>query len=213
MTGLQTACLSAMLFALGGCAVIGQNECGRTDWQAAGYADGSTGQPVEAFRARREACIKSNAAPEFLAYELGRKQGLEEYCQPRRGFDEGRLGAKYADVCPTSLEEQFLKSYADGRSLYRLEINVDSTQRQLDHHSARIKEIDRALASIAGSLLIDAASGDERGDLVDDSKQLAGERLTLVRETEELKSTLVAQQEELATHEQELVTQDTNHAQ
>ena len=146
---------------LAGCAGMSQNECALADWQAVGFEDGSKGQGTAAFGARRQACAKHGVTPDFEAYRAGRRAGLEEYCQPRRGFSEGRRGAQYAGVCPASLEDDFLDGYTEGRTLYQLEYSVRNTERQIRHHEARIKEIDRELADIAAAVLVNETTSEE----------------------------------------------------
>lgn len=206
MRGWPIFGLCVMVVSLAGCASMSQNECQLADWQAVGYEDGSKGQAPEAFATRRQACAKHGVAPDFTAYQAGRKSGLAEYCQPRRGFNEGRLGVRYAGVCPAKLEAEFLDGYTEGRTLYRLEVRVRSIERQIQHHEARIKEIDRELADNATSILLDETTGEERAQLLVDTKQLAEERVTLASELDDLEHELIHQEEELSAHEAQLVT-------
>jgi hypothetical protein len=198
--------LSIAIVGLSGCAGMSQNECQLADWRAVGYEDGSRGQAPAAFGERRQACAKHGVTPDFQAYQAGRNDGLREYCQPARGFDEGRRGARYMGVCPGSLEQDFMGGYTEGRTLYQLESAVRSTTRQIKYHESRIKEIEKELADIAAAFLTDEMTGEERARLLVETKQLAEERVTLASDLDDLEHDLVHQQEELAAQQAQLVT-------
>lgn len=197
---------SLVLGALAGCAGMSQNECALADWRAVGYEDGARGKSTDAFGARRQACAKHGVTPDFSAYRSGRAQGLAEYCQPSRGFSEGRRGAQYTGVCPADLEDEFLDGYSEGRTLYQLEYTVRNTERQIRYNEGRIKEIDRELADIAARVLVEETTVEERAQMVIDTKELAGERVELASELDDLEHELIHQREELAAHEAQLVT-------
>ena len=198
--------LCAITIGLAACSGMSQNECQLADWQAVGYEDGARGQATEALGARRQACAKHGVTPDFSAYQAGRHAGLQEYCQARRGFNEGRRGAQYSGVCPAGLEADFLDGYTEGRTLYQLEYSVRSTARQIRYNEGRIKEIDRELSEIATSVLVDTTTTEERAQMLIDTKELAGERMKLSSELPELEYQLENQQAELAAHEAQRVT-------
>ena len=199
--------MGAGLFSLIGCAGMSSNECELADWQAVGYEDGVQGRSSDKFGSYRKNCAKHEVAPDFQAYQSGREAGLREYCQPSRGFNEGSRGAKYVGVCPTDLEGDFLHSYNDGRTLYQLEYAVTSTTRQIKHRKSRMNDIEGKLTKKMAAVLVDGTPGDERTALLVETKQLAEERMTLAYEVDRLQQQLHQQEEDLAEHRTEVVTQ------
>lgn len=45
-------------------------------------------------------------------------KGVESYCRPRNGFEQGALGKEYKNVCPEKVEDAFLKQFRAGRRTY-----------------------------------------------------------------------------------------------
>jgi len=199
--------VGAGLFSLIGCAGMSSNECELADWQAVGYEDGVQGRSSDKFGSYRKSCAKHDVAPDFQSYQAGREAGLREYCQPTRGFREGSRGANYVGVCPADLETDFLDRYNDGRTLYQLEFAVTSTTRQIKHRKSRMNDIESVLTKKMAAVLLDGTQGEERAALLVETKQLAEERITLANEVENLQQQLYQQEEDLAEHRAELMTQ------
>lgn len=115
---------------LSGCAkMMNENQCLVADWRTVGFEDGSQGRGEQWISKRSEACSEYGVTVDLDQYLFGREQGLETFCQPRRGFDMGMRGNVYENVCPRALETDFLIAYQDGRELNdrRSEVN------QLEH--------------------------------------------------------------------------------
>lgn len=199
--------VAAGLFSLLGCAGMSSSECELADWQAVGYEDGVQGHSSDKFGSYRKNCAKHDVAPDFQAYQSGRESGLREYCQPSRGFNEGSRGAKYVGVCPTDLEGDFLDSYNDGRTLYQLEYAVTSTSQQIQHRESRMKDIEVELTQTMAAVLADGTPGDERAALLVETKQLAEERIALANDVDHLRQQLHQQEEALAEHREQLLSQ------
>ena len=183
------------------------NECELADWQAVGYEDGAQGRTSEIFKDYRENCAKHGMAPDFQAYQAGRRAGLAEYCQPTRGYNEGRRGAEYHGVCPANLEGEFLDNYFEGQALYELEYQVHSTAREIERRKARIKEIERELADMATDVFTRERSSEERAQQLVESKHLAEERVTLAKELKDLEKELLRHEEKLAAHQAQFARQ------
>jgi hypothetical protein len=198
--------VGAAAMIVGGCGGMSANECELADWQAVGYEDGTRGRSTDNFGSYRKNCAKHEVAPDFQAYRNGRDAGLREYCQPERGFREGSRGATYAGVCPASLENDFLSAYYDGRTLYELQSAVNTTTRQIANRESRMNAIEKELASTMTSVLADATSGEERAKLIVETKQLAEERIKLENEVDDLEVQLRVRKEDLATHQEQLVS-------
>lgn len=73
--------------------------CASTDWYAAGAKDGESGAP---------------AASRDERYVAGRREGLMIYCTEQRGFDAGRAGRPYGDVCPDEVAADYRDGYRRG---------------------------------------------------------------------------------------------------
>ena len=114
-TLLITALTSVVLAA--GCASLSQNECQHADWHSIGYEDGARGYPAARVGSHRKACAEYGVTPDFEQYEMGRLDGLREFCRPVKGYRLGANGRTYPDVCPRDLERPFRRAYRDGKRL------------------------------------------------------------------------------------------------
>jgi hypothetical protein len=199
--------LGASLIVLSGCGGMSANECELADWRAVGYEDGVRGRTTDQFGTYRKNCAKHEVAPDFQAYQAGRDAGLQEYCQPEKGFREGARGAVYQGVCPADLENAFVAEYYDGRTLYELERAVNSTSRQIESRKARMDEIEKQLTGVMAGALSGDTTTEDRAQLLVETKQLAEERIELENEVEELEVQLRVRKEELAEHREHLVGQ------
>ncbi len=124
------AAMLLIIAGLSGCATMSGDECLTSDWAAIGYEDGARGYTSDRLSQHRKACAKHGVTVDFAAYRDGREQGLEEYCQPGRGFDIGVNGGRYNGVCSVDLEADFLDAYNAGYHLYSLRSNVSRTRRR-----------------------------------------------------------------------------------
>lgn len=202
---ISTVCLGAA--AIVGCGGMSANECELADWRAVGYEDGVRGVTSDRFGGYRRECAEYEVAPDFQAWQEGREAGLREYCQPARGFREGSRGRDYQGICPPDLEGPFLVSYEEGRTLYDLEYAVRSTSRKISQHRSRIDAIESELTHMVGDALLGEKTAEERAALIVKTKQLAEERATLSAEIDVLEKRLAEQQDALAAHREQMVTQ------
>ena len=99
--------LSASILLISGCATMGKDECLTSNWRSIGYEDGARGYPPERIGNHRKACAKHSVSPDLQAYQAGRAEGLQAFCQPHKGFQLGSRGGNYAGVCPAELEPDF----------------------------------------------------------------------------------------------------------
>jgi hypothetical protein len=195
----------AIAVTLSACAGMSRKECELADWRAVGYEDGYKGMGPDRFGVHRRECADHSVAPDFAAWQAGRAQGLAEYCQPARGFDEGARGATYFGVCPAELEDDFVMNYDRGRTLYLLESEVQSIVNDITRRQARMREIERSLASTSTRILASETTLDERAQLLVRTKQLTEERVILAREVRELEGLLEMRQQELAVQRAEIL--------
>ena len=94
----------AALLLLAGCATLSERECRDQDWYGIGADDGFDGALASTIEDHRKACTEYGIEPDAEQYEVGRRDGLKQYCTVTRGFDIGRKGMMYGGGCPTGAE-------------------------------------------------------------------------------------------------------------
>lgn len=150
--GLWAAALTALVT---GCAGgMTQADCQSADWSALGFADGRSGSPAKFAEKRLSACAGDGYAVDRAAYAAGRVDGLKSYCTAAGGFDAGRLGQEYFDVCAPPIETEFLAAYEDGARLHAFVLAEREADRALkaaigalDQHAFHLKAIDKRALS------------------------------------------------------------------
>lgn len=120
---------------ISGCATLSKDECLLGDWYEIGVQDGAAGYSPNRLAQHRETCAEYRVRPNREAYQAGWDDGIGAYCTPERGFQEGRRGASYSDVCPPALEWTFLQGYRNGQQLYQQERRL----RELEQEQERNK--------------------------------------------------------------------------
>jgi hypothetical protein len=127
--GISIAVLSG-LAVLASCATMSADECAVADWRSLGYQDGGQGLGMLKFTDREKACAKAGIAADLNAYQVGRQEGLVNFCQPQSGFRAGLRGYSYQGACPSNLEADFLYGYTDGRAAYdAIQVENDARNR------------------------------------------------------------------------------------
>jgi hypothetical protein len=107
--------------------------CAQMDWYEIGRSDGAQGHPLDALANRRKSCGSEFDQNLEAMYVNGRNAGLVEYCDPKNGFEMGRLGVPYSYVCPAIQEPAFLAEYENGKKAHDLETeNAKLDQRIAD---------------------------------------------------------------------------------
>jgi len=159
--------------ALGGCASMSADECMATDWMTVGYEDGVRGYTADRIGQHRKACGKHGVAPDFVAYQDGRAQGLQEYCQPGRGFSVGSSGGRYYGVCSAELEPDFLDAYNTGHHLYTLRSNVNRANSQINAKQNELDNIEDDIRNTQARLIAPETTTEERIMLLADLKDLS----------------------------------------
>ena len=119
--------------------VMSEQECQIADWTSLGRQDGANGLSLEKFNQRTAQCGKFNIPPDAAAYNAGREQGLNLYCTPQNGFQQGAAGRRYQGVCLGRNEGAFLQEYGLGKELYRLRSSYDYAVREYDNAVSSIR--------------------------------------------------------------------------
>ena len=186
------------LFALQGCASMSADECAMSDWHTIGFEDGSRGYTPERLGDHRKACAKHGVAPDLRAYQAGRDEGLQLFCQPTRGFNLGANGGNYNGVCSDYEEPRFLDAYRSGHHLYNLRSNVDSATHQIDSKKRELADIKEQMRSKEAALI-------SRETLTEDRILLLADLKDLSERTGQLESEIYVLIDDRARHEEQLV--------
>jgi len=171
---------------ISGCASMSADECVTADWTAVGYEDGAQGHTTDRFSKHRKACADHGVTPSFADYQAGRERGLEEYCQPGRGFDVGARGGRYYGVCSANLEPDFLDAYNAGHHLYTLRSRVDNASSSISSKEYEMKRIDEDILKKEAILIAKETTTEQRIILLADLKDLSERTGELAVEIEHL---------------------------
>lgn len=142
---LKLVAAAGMAVFLGSCATLDEGQCRSGDWQGIGFGDGAAGYPQSRLAEHAKACGKFGITPDAAAYDRGRRDGLVSFCTPRRGFEEGRQGHTYYNVCPAGLEPGFLAGYADGELVAAANRRVSEARSEASSARSRAEDFERQI--------------------------------------------------------------------
>ena len=144
---------------LGGCASMNKDDCLSADWYSQGREDGAGGESRDQYQRHREACAKHGIEPDKAAYQEGYEHGLDDFCTPANGYENGRQGYNYRGVCPAELEGGFLLGYQQGKALFEAEQRVAQYDSALQDHGSRINNAEYQIYRLQ-EILADRDSSD-----------------------------------------------------
>lgn len=144
-----------------------------SDWHAVGYADGAQGYTTDRFSRYSKACADHGITPNFTAYQVGRDEGLVEFCQPSRGYNLGVSGGHYYGVCDAAMEEEFLDAYRVGNQLYTLRSAVNSASNRIYAKERELERVQDEIRSKEALLIADETTTQDRVLLLADLKDLS----------------------------------------
>ena len=186
-----------MMLLVSGCATLNKDECLYSDWRLIGFEDGSAGQPGSRIGEHRKACARHGIKPDVQAYQAGRKEGLEAYCQEIKGYNIGLSGRRYQGVCPRALEDRFLAGYDLGRAIYIATAKVYDLQTGIRASENRLVENKKALEEAEAKLVSYGLSRTERVEILADIKSLAKEQEKLENDISQLNRELALAEDDL----------------
>ncbi|MEM9708429.1 MAG: DUF2799 domain-containing protein [Pseudomonadota bacterium] len=121
----------ALLGLLGSCASLSEEACRGGDWSAIGAADGAKGRQTDFLSKHAEACGQYGISPDLAEWEVGRRQGLAQYCTPANVYAEGTRGRSLSPVCPATEVERLAAAHETGRQYWRLERRIERLESDL----------------------------------------------------------------------------------
>jgi hypothetical protein len=158
------------------CETLNEDQCMAGDWEGIGFTDGANGHVASRFGDHVKACAKYNVVPDQAIYMEGRARGLPRYCNPGRGFSEGRQGRGYADVCPTPLEGGFLAGYNDGRIVWDAQQRLDRAVSEISDAESRSRQADDSIREAERQLGVTGLADDEKARIRERLKRLRDDR-------------------------------------
>jgi len=182
---------------LAGCSSMSASECIATDWRTVGYEDGVVGYTGDRIGRYRKACSEHGVAPDLAEYQLGREQGLQEFCKPLNGFRVGASGNSYNGVCPADVDAAFTDAYQSGRQLYTLRSRVSSTSNEISSMRYELDRLDRDLISVGAQILDSSLTHEQRAQLLVDSKHMAERKGEIKARMPQLQDDLIVYQRDL----------------
>ena len=171
---------------LSGCATMSGDECASSDWTAIGYSDGAQGFTSDRYSRHNKACAKHGVTPDFRAYQVGRDEGLREFCQPTRGYQLGESGSAYHGVCSADLEPAFLDAYRIGQHLHGLRSNVSHASSSIAAKERELERNQEKMRDKEALLIADDTSTQDRVLLLADLKELSERQGELETEIKKL---------------------------
>lgn len=204
-----TVLISLAVLALGGCATMNGDECATSDWQSIGFEDGSRGYLADRIGSHRKACAKYGVTPDLQEYQIGHEQGLDNFCQPSRGFSLGVNGGSYNGVCAAHQEADFVDAYNSGYHLYNLRSRVSVANSQIGYKQRELDNIEELIKDKEVVLIAAETSTEDRVRIVADLKDLAAETGQLDAEIDQLIRDRARFEQDLISYE--AVLADTGH--
>jgi len=186
--------LAALL--VSSCATMDKSECRQADWQMIGIEDGAKGHPVSYIGNHRKACAEFGVQPDLARYQLGHQAGLTQFCTARNGFNQGRTGRKYNEVCPAELREQFVRGYNTGHELNQLHSEINHMRHDAELKKVEMTELEERMKNIETVLVSGAISAKDRKTLLEQYKEMQPRMTTLESDIKELELALTRSQHE-----------------
>ena len=197
---LKSVLLLTVVCAMAGCAGMSAEECVTADWRTIGYEDGAAGRQASAISRYRKDCAEHGVTANFDAYEIGRRQGLRDFCRPANGYRIGRKGTTYNGVCPADMEAAFLTAYEDGFEYFSLEKDVKEIERDIRRVERDLAEANEEIKLLEAELIADGVDSEQRASLLAETKEMARYIGELENRRDDLIYELGVREERLARH-------------
>lgn len=197
---IKTLLIVASTVLLTACAGMSEQACLATDWTTIGFEDGAAGRPEGSIGRYRQMCGKHGIAPDLASYRAGHAEGVETYCRPGNGFEVGRRGSLYQNVCPAALEPEFVAAYDSGRRLHELESALREVDTRIARNEREQESIKQELTSIAAAMVSSETTAEERVRLVARTAEIGERHGELEAENEQLARDRVVHEQALLAY-------------
>lgn len=117
---MRLIAISALVILSSSCVTLSKEQCQTMDWFEKGKADGMAGLSASHAADYQARCSKFGYNIDLENYSKGRAKGLNYFCTLENGERFGKKNGYYFGVCPTGLEENFLKGYHFGKKYAEL---------------------------------------------------------------------------------------------
>ncbi|MCB1685858.1 MAG: DUF2799 domain-containing protein [Pseudomonadales bacterium] len=176
--------LSALILGLvllSGCAGnrVSEQVCSTRDWETLGHRDGANGLRSSTLLSHQEVCAEHGVVSDRSAYMAGWSEGNLDYCRAENGFAVGQEGYAYRNVCPSSLEADFLTQYRKGRELYVARTEVEDLEHRIDASEYRLSQVKSQILASASAQFDPTLTPQGRVDLLSDTQRLNDERMLI----------------------------------
>lgn len=196
---MKVVALAGCAVLLASCSSLSQEECRLGDWHAIGFADGTRGKDNGRIEDHRKACAEVGVSPDLNAYLAGWERGLEHYCTPVNGYQEGLAGRGYGGVCPGWNEAAFMDAHHAGYEVYTVRERIRKLEDRSRSARREIDKIEKERDKVRSRTIASAADGESvRNDLIALDRKLereTGDRRAYDTEIELLKRDLARLQE------------------
>lgn len=155
---------------------MSKTDCLDADWYQQGYEVGSAGEPEisKAFNKREKRCAKYGAAADWVAFENGYSEGVDQYCEVSNALKLGVRGiSRSIETCPESEYFGFYRAFNAGYKLFQLNEQAREAGYQLDRLQNSIYNKQREAQNIRYRL--------NSGELTKDEQSYAAERYRRLR--------------------------------
>lgn len=185
---LQSAikfCAVVSLVFLWGCGSkpsLSEYQCSAGDWYTVGESDGLKGYSQSRLLAHQNACGPQGVVPDSTAYRQGWTQGIAQFCEPQKGYQQGVAGHSMSKACPQPHQASFAQAYDEGRRLYVARYEVRQLENAIAQTEKRIDGINTEVIQLASAQLADGLSPQDRIGLAASTRELLAEQQRLRRD-------------------------------
>lgn len=167
--------LVAITLLVTSCSTMNKSECLTADWKTIGFGDGANGQPASRISRHRSACAEHGVTPNLNAYNMGRNEGLVQYCIPSTGYNKGLSGSRYNGICSGHNEKAFVEALEFGLVVNKEVSILNQMKRAYSDEESRIYSLERGLKRTENKITKDKLSELQRYKLIQKTKKMAEE--------------------------------------
>ncbi len=95
------------------CETVTKQSCRETNWKSEGYQAASNGERAD--KNLIAECTQLSGKNVMDDYTNGYAEGIQKFCTKSFGLYWAREGNRYQNICPASLENDFLVGYSQGK--------------------------------------------------------------------------------------------------